>query len=128
LGRDAPVRGRGERSGFAAGTLNSPWNAMCNLYSITRSQDAIRQLFAVTRDLSGNLPPLPSVFPDQMAPVVRQDGADRDDALGDAGANSVWRYAGHEYSQYQEPALAALAWTGQSLPGAGDVVLRICRH
>jgi putative SOS response-associated peptidase YedK len=54
---------------------------MCNLYSITRSQDAIRQLFGVTRDLAGNLPPLPGVFPDQLAPVVRQDGADRELAM-----------------------------------------------
>ena len=44
---------------------------MCNLYSLTRSQDAMRQLFAIDEDLTGNLPPLPDIFPDQMAPVVR---------------------------------------------------------
>jgi putative SOS response-associated peptidase YedK len=44
---------------------------MCNLYSVTKSQDAIRSLFAVTRDQTGNLPPLPDIFPDQLAPVVR---------------------------------------------------------
>jgi len=44
---------------------------MCNLYSITRSQDAIRRLFRVTRDSAGNLPPMPSVFPDGVAPVIR---------------------------------------------------------
>ena len=44
---------------------------MCNLYSITRSQEAMRRLFRVTRDLTGNLPGLPAVFPDTMAPVVR---------------------------------------------------------
>ena len=44
---------------------------MCNLYSITRSQDAMRQLFAVAHDLTGNLPPLPGVFPDYLAPIVR---------------------------------------------------------
>ena len=44
---------------------------MCNLYSITRSQEAMRRLFAVDEDLTGNLPPLPDVFPDQIAPVVR---------------------------------------------------------
>lgn len=49
---------------------------MCNLYSMTRGQAAIRQLFAVANDLTGNLPPLPSIFPDGMAPVVRTaDGA-----------------------------------------------------
>lgn len=36
---------------------------MCSLDSITRSQDAIRQLFRVRRDLSGNLAPLSGVFP-----------------------------------------------------------------
>ena len=44
---------------------------MCNLYSITKNQDAIRQLFKVQRDSAGNLPSMPGVFPDYEAPVVR---------------------------------------------------------
>ena len=44
---------------------------MCNLYSMTRSQDAIRALFGVKVDQTGNLPSLPAVFPDQLAPVIR---------------------------------------------------------
>ena len=48
---------------------------MCNLYSITRGQEAMRRLFAIDRDLVGNLPPLPGVFPDMPAPIVRV-GAD----------------------------------------------------
>lgn len=31
----------------------------------------MRRLFAVKLDLTGNLPPLADVFPDQMAPIVR---------------------------------------------------------
>ena len=46
---------------------------MCNLYSMTRSRDAIRQLFGVGRDATANQPPLPAIFPDQMAPVIRVD-------------------------------------------------------
>lgn len=45
---------------------------MCNLYSITTAQEAVRRFFQVERDLAGNLPPLPAVFPGQMAPVVRK--------------------------------------------------------
>ena len=50
---------------------------MCNLYSLTRSQDAIRQLTKAMRDTTGNMPPLPGIFPDTLAPVVRtaRDGA-----------------------------------------------------
>jgi putative SOS response-associated peptidase YedK len=44
---------------------------MCNLYSITRSQEAMRRLFQIARDLAGNLPSLSDVFPDTLAPVVR---------------------------------------------------------
>jgi putative SOS response-associated peptidase YedK len=44
---------------------------MCNLYSITRTQEAMRRLFRVHRDLLGNFPGLPAVYPDTMAPVVR---------------------------------------------------------
>jgi putative SOS response-associated peptidase YedK len=51
---------------------------MCNLYSITTNQDAIRRLFAVTRDMAGNLPSMPGVFPDQEAPVVRNHGSQRE--------------------------------------------------
>lgn len=44
---------------------------MCNLYSVTTNQEAIRRLFSIERDLAGNLPPLPGIFPDYMAPVIR---------------------------------------------------------
>lgn len=44
---------------------------MCNLYSQTKSPDAMRRLFKVVHDRTGNLPPLPGIFPDQFAPVIR---------------------------------------------------------
>jgi putative SOS response-associated peptidase YedK len=44
---------------------------MCNLYSITTSQAAIIAFTRAMRDTAGNLPPLPGIFPDYKAPVVR---------------------------------------------------------
>jgi len=44
---------------------------MCNLYSLTRSQDEIGRLANVMRDLAGNLAPLPGIYPDTLAPIVR---------------------------------------------------------
>jgi putative SOS response-associated peptidase YedK len=44
---------------------------MCNLYSLTRTPEEMRRLFRVTQDRTGNLPSLPGIFPDQLAPVVR---------------------------------------------------------
>jgi hypothetical protein len=44
---------------------------MRNLYSITKGQPAIRELAGAMRDLTGNLPMLPGVFPDYSAPIVR---------------------------------------------------------
>ena len=44
---------------------------MCNLYSVTKSQQAIRDLVKAIRDITGNMPSLPAVFPNRMAPVVR---------------------------------------------------------
>jgi hypothetical protein len=35
---------------------------MCNLYSITKSQQAIRDLAKAMRDMTGNMPPLPSAI------------------------------------------------------------------
>jgi putative SOS response-associated peptidase YedK len=43
---------------------------VCNLYSMTSAQDAIRQLFDGLDDRVGNLPSLPSIYPDYQAPVV----------------------------------------------------------
>lgn len=51
---------------------------MCNLYSQTKSQDAMRHVFdAVAEgdeeliDTAGNLPPMPGIFPDYAAPIIR---------------------------------------------------------
>jgi hypothetical protein len=44
---------------------------MCNLYSITKGQAAIIAFARAMRDLTGNLPPMPGVFPDYHAPIVR---------------------------------------------------------
>jgi putative SOS response-associated peptidase YedK len=45
---------------------------MCNLYSLTKGQAAIRDLFRTRNDRSGNLPLFPGIFPDQMAPIIRR--------------------------------------------------------
>lgn len=51
---------------------------MCNLYSMTRGQDAIRQLFKISKDTTGNLPSFPGIFPDREAPVIRQNEGGRE--------------------------------------------------
>ena len=43
---------------------------MCNLYSLTKSQDEIRRAFQIDTDHTGNLPPLPGIFPNTAAPIV----------------------------------------------------------
>lgn len=44
---------------------------VCNLYSLTKGQAAIVALTRAIRDTTGNLPPLPGIFPDYPAPIVR---------------------------------------------------------
>lgn len=53
---------------------------MCNLYSVTQGPQAIRDAARATCDSSGNWPPLPGVFPDYAAPIVRngREAAERD--------------------------------------------------
>jgi putative SOS response-associated peptidase YedK len=58
---------------------------MCNLYSITTNQAAIRALFRVVDRYVGNLAPMPGVFPDYRAPIVRA-GADGPSLQPRAGA------------------------------------------
>jgi putative SOS response-associated peptidase YedK len=49
---------------------------MCNLYSITTNQAAIAALFRVINRFVGNLAPMPGVFPDYPAPVIRNSGGE----------------------------------------------------
>ena len=44
---------------------------MCNLCSMTTKQEAIRRLFRVVVDNTSNLLPLPGIYPDYSAPIVR---------------------------------------------------------
>src|SRR4051794_40576057 len=44
---------------------------MCNLYSLTKGQAAIIAFVRALRDTTGNMPPLPGIFPDYRAPIVR---------------------------------------------------------
>ena len=45
---------------------------MCNLYAVTKGQQAIRDLTRAMTGCTGNLPPLPGIFPDYGAPIVRE--------------------------------------------------------
>jgi putative SOS response-associated peptidase YedK len=51
---------------------------MCNLYSITTNQAAIIALCRVINRFVGNLPPMPGVFPDYPAPVIRESEGGRE--------------------------------------------------
>jgi putative SOS response-associated peptidase YedK len=51
---------------------------MCNLYSVTKGQQAIRELTRAMHDRTGNLPPLPGIFPDHPAPIVRNQPEGRE--------------------------------------------------
>lgn len=53
---------------------------MCNLYSQTKASDGIKQAAKAMKDKTGNLPYLPGIFPDYLAPVVR---------IGDEGREIV---------------------------------------
>lgn len=48
------------------------FNAMCNLYNITTSQEAMRQFLCVLRDTYGNLEPSLDVYKNLAAPIVRR--------------------------------------------------------
>jgi hypothetical protein len=75
-----------ERAVLALGA--PPWlqdgAGMCNLCSLTHSQDEIRRLTHAIRDTAGNLPTLPGIFPDQLAPVCEWRRT--------AGASSLERF------------------------------------
>jgi putative SOS response-associated peptidase YedK len=61
---------------------------MCNLYSITTNQAAIIALFRVVNRYVGNLAPMPGVFPDYKAPIVRNGAEGRELAMARWGMPS----------------------------------------
>jgi putative SOS response-associated peptidase YedK len=67
---------------------------VCNLYSITTNQAAIIALFRVINNYIGNLPPLPAVFPDWEAPVVRTKNGERELAMARWGMPSPPQFGG----------------------------------
>ena len=78
---------------------------MCNLYSITKNQDAIRRLFAVTRDSAGNLPPMLGIFPDYPAPVVRSIGNERELTMMRWGMPGPPQFGGAPITNIRTPTL-----------------------
>ena len=64
---------------------------MCNLYSITTNQAAIIALFRVVNRYVGNLPPMPGVFPDYKAPIVRNQAEGRELATGKTSPSAIQR-------------------------------------
>jgi putative SOS response-associated peptidase YedK len=61
---------------------------LCNLYSLTKGQVAIREFTRAFTDSTGNLPPLPSIFPDYRASIVRSLSAGRELAMARWGMPS----------------------------------------
>lgn len=61
---------------------------MCNLYSLTKGQAAIRELTHAMVDHTGNLPPMHGIFPDYPAPLVRNGPERRELALARWGMPS----------------------------------------
>ena len=93
--------------------------AMCNLYSITKGQQAIRDLAGAMRESAGNMPPLPGAFPDYSASVV---------PIGSGEIESAHRYIaqlrlkrpGAWWPGFAFPSVPALA------PPAPPPVARLC--
>lgn len=61
---------------------------MCNLYSLTKGQAAILEMTRAMVDRTGNMPPLPGIYPDYQAPIVRQGPEGRELAFARWGMPS----------------------------------------
>jgi hypothetical protein len=75
-----------------------------------------------------NLPPMPGVFPDYPAPVVRNVGPDRELTMMRWGMPPPPRTSGFpvaKYSQHRITALAGLAEAGKPMPGPGEQLRRV---
>jgi hypothetical protein len=103
--------------------------AVCNLYSITTSQAAIRALFRVVNRSFGNLPPMPGVFPDYPAPVVRNAGDKREMVLMRWGAPAIHNGARDQHCDgVAEPACRLTSTSAAYTHNSSDSMSRsLCR-
>jgi putative SOS response-associated peptidase YedK len=103
---------------------------MCNLYSLTKGQAAIRDLCRAKHDRAGNLPLFPGIFPDQLAPIVRAGPeGERELVMARWGMPGPPQYGGapgDEHPQFGQSALARMAGRAKPLPRSRDFVLRVC--
>jgi hypothetical protein len=97
---------------------------VCNLYSMLKSQEAMRRLFDGLIDRAGNMPPLPGIYPDYSAPVIRNSPEGRELVMARWGMTTPPHYlvgkdrsGGHQYPAGFVAALAAVAGAGPPLPG-----------
>jgi hypothetical protein len=104
----------------AQGDSGNPHYA--HVQSLFDHQEAIRALFRVINRYVGNLPPMPGVFPDYPAPVVRNSGDERVglDAVGHASATAHGRAASHQHPQHGVTALARMAQAREPMLGASQ--------
>jgi putative SOS response-associated peptidase YedK len=65
---------------------------MCNLYAQTKGQQAIRELARAMVDRTGNLRPLPGIFPDYPAPIVRNSTDGRELVMARWGMPTPAKY------------------------------------
>jgi putative SOS response-associated peptidase YedK len=61
---------------------------MCNLYSMTKTKDAMRQSGLAFEDRGINLPLLPGIYPDYAAPIIRNNAGVRELAMARWGMPS----------------------------------------
>ncbi len=78
----------GSRNPLVNGHAAAGGWAMCNLYSLTKGQQAILELSVAMIDRTGNLPPIPGIFPDYAAPIVRNGVEGRELAMARWGMPS----------------------------------------
>ena len=105
---------------------------MCNLYSLTKGQTAIRDWFRAPRDRTGNLPLFPAIFPDQMASIIRVNAeGERELAVARWGMPGPPQFGGAPIRNIRNVGSPHWRrWLGQSksLHRPGDVVLRVRGH
>lgn len=77
---------------------------MCNLYSLRTGPVELRRVFGIARDRTGNLPPMPAIFPDQMAPVVWNGPGGRELAMMRWGIPGPKMYGEHPVTNVRNPA------------------------
>ncbi len=119
-----------QSAGPAVGSTAARAEAVCNLYSLNKNKNTVATMFRVPHNRTVHIDPLPGIFPNYAAPVVRHaaDG-EREMAIMSWGFPLLQAgKAPRRVTNVRDDKILTILIRATPLSGAGHLILRTQRR